>query len=111
MTATYWLIGRRIVEQEHGGHARAGYGEALMGRLSADLTARFGRGFSRQNSQQMRQFYLLYPPDKIRQTVSGKSRVTKRPIRQTSSGKYTVALGIADATQAFPLPWSQYVRL
>ncbi len=111
MTATYWLIGRRIVEQEQGGQARAGYGEALMGRLSADLTVRFGRGFSRQNLQQMRQFYLLYPPDKIRQTVSGKSRVTRRPIRQTSSGESMVALGVTDVAQAFPLSWSQYVRL
>src|SRR5258705_9208933 len=82
-----------------------------MGRLSADLTTRFGRGFSRQNLQQMRQFYFLYPPDKIRQTVSGKSRGIRRPIRQTSSGESTVALGITDLAQAFPLPWSQYGRL
>jgi hypothetical protein len=27
MTATYWEIGRRIVEHEQGGEARAGYGE------------------------------------------------------------------------------------
>lgn len=45
MTATYWLIGRRIVEQEQGGQTRAGYGEALLERLSADLTTRFGRLF------------------------------------------------------------------
>src|SRR5262245_35551111 len=41
MTATYWLVGRRIVELEQGGRARAGYGEALLDRLSSDLTARF----------------------------------------------------------------------
>ncbi len=82
ITATYLLISRRIVEQEQRGQARAGYGEALLDRLSADLTTRFGRGFSRQNLQQMRQFYLLYPPDRIRQTVSGKSSGTT-PIRQT----------------------------
>ena len=85
MTATYWLVGRRIVELEQGGESRASYGEALLGRLSAGLTARFGRGFSRQNLQQMRQLYLTYPPDKICQTVSGKSQAP--PIRQTSSGK------------------------
>jgi DUF1016 N-terminal domain len=28
MTATYWLIGRRIVEVEQGGQSRAEYGEA-----------------------------------------------------------------------------------
>lgn len=45
MTASYWEIGRRIVEAEQQGRRRAGYGEQLKERLSADLTARFGRGF------------------------------------------------------------------
>lgn len=40
MTAAYWLIGRRIVEYEQGGKTRAEYGEALLERLSADLTGR-----------------------------------------------------------------------
>ena len=46
MTAAYWEIGRRIVEHEQGGAERAKYGEALLARLSLDLTERFGRGFS-----------------------------------------------------------------
>jgi hypothetical protein len=45
MTATYWEVGRRIVEFEQGGEKRAGYGEELLARLADDLTARFGRGF------------------------------------------------------------------
>ena len=61
MTATYWLVGRRIVEQEQGGKARAGYGEALLERLSADLTARFGRGFSVDRLEIMRLFFQTYP--------------------------------------------------
>ena len=71
MTAAYWLIGQRVVEFEQRGKKRAEYGEELLERLSADLKKRYGRGFSRQNLQQMRQFYLLYPPEKIRQTPSG----------------------------------------
>ncbi|MGV6476375.1 DUF1016 N-terminal domain-containing protein [Azotobacter vinelandii] len=67
MTASYWEIGRRIVEAEQQGKRRASYGEQLMERLSADLTAQFGRGFSRPNLQQMRAFFLTWP---IRQTVS-----------------------------------------
>lgn len=109
MTATYWLVGRRVVEEEQGGEARASYGQALLGRLSADLTAQFGRGFSRQNLQQMRQFYLTYPPEKIRQTLSGKSR--EAPIRQTTSGRSTSLRDNDDFVTAFPLPWSHYVRL
>src|SRR5216110_2817804 len=45
MTATYWEIGRRIVEHEQAGKARADYGKELIQRLSLDLTKRFGRGF------------------------------------------------------------------
>ena len=41
MTATYWEIGRRIVEQEQQGQRRAQYGKALLRRLAADLTSRF----------------------------------------------------------------------
>ena len=61
MTATYWLVGRRIVEQEQGGKLRAGYGAALLERLAADLTARFGRGFSVDNLETMRLFFQTYP--------------------------------------------------
>ncbi len=46
MTATYWEIGRRIVECEQAGERRAEYGAEVLKRLSADLSERFGRGFS-----------------------------------------------------------------
>ncbi len=78
MTATYWEIGRRIVEHEQYGKKRAGYGEALLERLSADLTARFGCGFSRQNLHKYRQFFLSYSAENIRPTPSGKLLSEKR---------------------------------
>src|SRR5204863_8687398 len=65
MTATYWLIGRHIVEFEQQGKKRAEYGEELLVRMATDLTSRFGRGFSRQNLQQMRQFYEAFPTGQI----------------------------------------------
>jgi hypothetical protein len=71
MTATYWEIGRRIVESEQAGESRANYGEQLLKRLAEDLTARFGRGFGLANLRQMRNFYLTWPPKQIHQTVSG----------------------------------------
>ena len=87
MTAAYWLIGRRIVEFEQSGEERAEYGDALLERLAVDLTGRFGRGFSRQNIQNMRLFYLSYEPGRILQTPSGKLPVTRgQLIRQTPSG-------------------------
>ena len=48
MTATYWLIGRYIVEFEQAGKTRAEYGAELVKRLAADLSARYGRGFSKR---------------------------------------------------------------
>ena len=81
MTAAYWLIGHRIVEFEQSGEEQARYGTALMERLAADLTQRFGRGFSRQNIQYMRLFYVSYPSDQIRQALSGKSDATFLEIR------------------------------
>ncbi len=72
LTATYWEIGRRIVQFAQQGEKRAEYGDEVLERLSRDLTKKFGRGFSRQNLQQIRQFYAFNPPEKICQTLSGK---------------------------------------
>jgi predicted nuclease of restriction endonuclease-like (RecB) superfamily len=115
MTAAYWLIGRRIVELEQKGEKRAAYGEELLERLSADLGKRYGRGFSRQNLQQMRQFYLLYLPEQIFQTPSGESRLPLNAmICQTPSGILQTPpaeLSLGNIASRFPLPWSGYVRL
>ncbi|MEA2081684.1 MAG: DUF1016 N-terminal domain-containing protein, partial [Elusimicrobiota bacterium] len=61
MTATYWEIGRHIIEEEQKGKKRAQYGKALITKLSDDLTKEFGKGFSDRNLRQMRQFYLYKP--------------------------------------------------
>jgi hypothetical protein len=63
MTATYWEIGRRIVEFEQGGCERAIYGAKLLAKLSEDLSERLGRGFSRDNLESMYSmaFLLEYP--------------------------------------------------
>ena len=84
MTTTYWEIGRRIVEYEQQGSARAEYGEALLKRLAVDLTSRHGRGFGWRNLFQMRAFYLTYPPAKL-QTMSA--------ISEGSTGASPVASG------------------
>ena len=77
LVATYWLVGRRIVEYEQKGKKKARYGEELLVRLATDLTGRFGRGFSKSNLFMMRAFYLAYPETAIFQTVSGKSTLVK----------------------------------
>lgn len=72
MVYTYFEIGRMIVEDEQNGLQRADYGKQVLKGVAKELTARFGRGFSVDNLENMRRFYLNYNP--ILQTVSEESR-------------------------------------
>jgi predicted nuclease of restriction endonuclease-like (RecB) superfamily len=83
LVSTYWHIGRSIVEFEQKGHEKADYGSGLLKRLSKDLKAAYGKGFSISNVYLMRQLYLKY--EKF-QTLSGK----------LSWSHYTELLSIAD---------------
>ena len=76
-TALVWTnfeIGRRIVENEQRGKARADYAESTLRELAAKLTAEFGKGYSKSNLEYMRKFYLMY---KKIQTLSGQSELPK----------------------------------
>jgi predicted nuclease of restriction endonuclease-like (RecB) superfamily len=132
MTATYWEIGRRIVEHEQAGQERAAYGEEVLERLSRDLGKKFGRGFGLVQLRTMRQFYLTFArPGKL-QSVIGKSGIRQSVIDESShagglalirqspidefnrrsSGKLAGALErLSQLAGAFPLPWTHYVRL
>jgi predicted nuclease of restriction endonuclease-like (RecB) superfamily len=106
MTATYWAIGRRIVEHEQGGAHRAPYGAALLKRLAVDLTAKLGRGFSERNLEQMRRFFVTFT---ISQTASAISSPGPGTIPQTLAAN-SVPPALANLP-IFRLPWSHYVRL
>ena len=69
LLSTYWKIGEVVVRCEQNDSIRAAYGEKTLSQLSRALTKELGKGFSRSNVYNMRQFYLSYP---IFQTVSGK---------------------------------------
>jgi hypothetical protein len=92
LVATYWLMGRKIVEYEQKGKERAEYGKELLQKLSQDLNKRFGRGFSPDNLEAMRSFYLNYPIN-ISETVSRNSEITS---------------AIYPLTERFTLSWSHY---
>ncbi len=66
-----WLIGREIVEDEQRGQHRADYGARLLAGLSSQLSLDFGRGYSVDNLEAFRQFYIDYP-QLISETVSRK---------------------------------------
>jgi predicted nuclease of restriction endonuclease-like (RecB) superfamily len=86
-----WLIGREIVEEGQRGRRRAGYGAMALAELSSRLKRDYGRGYSVDNLEAFRQFYLDYPqlisetvPRKfellgISETVSRKSLAADSP--------------------------------
>jgi predicted nuclease of restriction endonuclease-like (RecB) superfamily len=103
MTATYWEIGRRIVEHEQGGKARAEYKKTLL-------------------DQRFRQFYLAYPPSQIYATMSRKSPeeqhedtapILSTPSRESQNAIFQTLFGnsLTQIATRFSLPWSAYVRL
>lgn len=112
MSAVYWEIGRRIVQFEQAGQQRADYGERIIEQLSIDLKKRFGGGFGRATLFQIRAFYLAY--DKKVQTLFGQLHNAHNPndmqIVQTLSGQFEPGY-FQTLKQAFPLPWSHYIRL
>lgn len=57
---TYWNVGKRIVEQEQSGKARAEYGKALMDVLASELVKEYGNSYSKRNLQYFRKFYLYF---------------------------------------------------
>ena len=108
---TNYEIGRQIVEEEQGGKRRAEYGKQILIDLSQKLTARFGRGWSVDNLQRMRVFYLLYSSEVIYAT----------PLRKSPGAeKYATVLRKSDLEDSantvcqipkFTLSWSHYLLL
>ncbi len=99
MTATYWDVGRRIVDFEQAERNRAVYRARLVERLSADLTRRFGRGFGVVNLTQMQKFYQTWPKPEIVQTVSEE---LGRGDRALSLPRFPLTLPSVSVVGAYP---------
>lgn len=93
MVEAYWLVGKRIVEEEQQGKNRANYGQEVIKTLSEELKDEFGKGFSTTNLKNFRKFYHTFSELRIGQTASD---LSSSEIRQTLSAK---------------LSWSHYERL
>jgi len=95
---TYWLVGRRIVEFYQRGAVRAEYGEQVLIKLSMDLSACFGRGYSVDNLENMRRFFACFPGMfKISETLSRKSPVPAGEVKPETPSRI--------------LSWSHYCEL
>lgn len=83
-----WLIGYRIASEEMQGEERAKYGAEIIKKLSKELSAEYGKGFTKTNLYSFYSFYKNFP--EIFQTVSGKSQ------RLLSWSHYAVLLQVND---------------
>ena len=60
MISTYWNVGKRIVEEEQHGEARAEYGEYIAKTAAKELQKEYGNAFNYRNICYFRQFYLCF---------------------------------------------------
>ncbi|MEA9412081.1 PDDEXK nuclease domain-containing protein [Flavobacterium sp. PL02] len=116
MTITYFEIGRMIVEEEQNGKDRAEYGKQLLKGLSQQLTKAFGKGFSVDNLQNIRKFYLVYS---ISETVSSILEIkNSETVSRNSNDSISSSLStnfrnekMQILSSFFKLTWSHYVFL
>jgi len=108
---TYFEIGRRIVEEEQAGDARAKYGDKLLLELSMYLTQRVGKGFSVTNLKYARKFYQVYASEKgqaLSDPLVGK-RISKKS--QALPDLFGGEKNLSIEGLPFTLSWSHYLVL
>ena len=116
MVYTYFEIGRMIVVEEQSGKERAQYGKQLLKGLSEQLTIEFGKGFSIDNLENMRRFYLAYS---ISESLT---RILQIQKCESVNGELNTKIsqlptGISENQKAqslisfFKLTWTHYVFL
>jgi predicted nuclease of restriction endonuclease-like (RecB) superfamily len=116
MTLTYFEIGRMIVEEEQNGKDRADYGKQILKGLSEQLTNEFGKGFSRDNLENMRRFFLTYSISesltRILQIQKEQSLTAEFKFKKTqSSATEFNKIDYQTLSSFFKLTWTHYVFL
>ncbi len=121
MVITYFEIGRMIVEEQQQGKERAGYGKAIVKELSQELKKEFGKGFSVDNLEKMRRFYLVYGKSAtVLRILEKQQTLLDNPNKSTtelskSKKSATLSRNLENKTQTlsaiFKLSWSHYLTL
>ena len=107
-----WRIGKRIVEEEQNGEARAEYGKHIIEVASAALTEEFGKGFSETNLINFKKFFLLFKELEIHQTVSEEFKKQKhQTLSDELSSHFQKGQTPPAQFELRLLPWSHYERL
>lgn len=105
--AANWLIGQEIVEEEQRGAKRADYGRKLLTELSVQMHKDFGRGYSVDNLEWFRAFYLNYP--NLLNTPKSDHYPQLSPQTKISDAlrrKSPAAMNLRTVTDPNDLPWS-----
>ena len=123
LAARNFLFGHYIVHFEQEGADRARYGKQTLKALSLALKAAAGRGFSVDNLELMRRFYLQFRSDilhaPISETLSRKSLPEASEKSETASRISSVSQWpalpsremVGNLPRRFTLGWSHYVEL
>ncbi len=119
-------IGRVIVEYEQKGENRAPYGKETLKEISKQLTLEFGNGYSVDNLQLMRLFYICYSSKISYQKYETPSRILpgvendqnyetlsrKLPGDENDQNSGTLSRILkGNTSNPFKLSWSHYVEL
>ena len=123
LVARNFLFGLYIVHFEQEGADRASYGKQTLKALSQALKSAAGRGFSVDNLELMRRFYLQFRSDVLRSPISetpsrislsGEPKKSETPSRNLSESQWPDQPSremVSDLPRRFTLGWSHYVEL
>lgn len=123
LAARNFLLGLYIVHFEQEGEDRASYGKQTLKALSSALKTAAGRGFSVDNLELMRRFYIHFRAEILRPEISETpSRISLPDAPEKSETLSRIFSEIQQAAlpshemmgklpNRFPLGWSHYVEL
>ena len=93
LVATYWRIGKLIVEAQ-GGSKRAKYGNELIKKWSVKLTELYGKGYDYTNLSRFRKFYMRFPILGTVSQISWSIIYTLLPLKDENKRNYYLNLCI-----------------
>lgn len=123
LVARNFILGLYIVHYEQEGEDRAGYGKQTLKALSTALKTVAGRGFSVDNLELMRRFYIHFRSEILRPEISetpsrisnSHPSVKSETLSRKSEERQWLALPspeiLGKLPSTFKLGWSHYVEL
>lgn len=101
MVFTYFEVGKLIIEEFQNGKERANYGENLLYSISNDIKNKGLKGFSVQNLERMRNFYITYS--------NSSNELRNSDLFQKSSTPLRISEKEENFIKILPLSWSHYL--